>query len=67
MGGLMDTRKQFLSRRAEHEIRDKKEHDKHHPAHHNHGQEAWALAPLAGIARHAMDNRFHVNLDAWSA
>lgn len=66
MGSLVHARQQLARRGTEHKVRDNEEDRQHHAAHDNHSQEAWAFAALAGIVRHAMDNRFHISLDARS-
>ena len=66
MGGLLHARQQLASRGEQHEIGDDEEDNQHHAAHDHHGQEAGPFSALAGIALHAMDNRFHISLDARS-
>ncbi len=64
MSGLVHPRQQLTSRGVEHQKGEDEEDHEHHPAHRNHRQKIRTFAALVGVALHAMDNRFHISLDA---
>jgi len=64
MSGLVHPRQQLASRGVEHQKGEDEEHHQHHPAHGNHGQKVRTFAALVGMALHALNNRFHIGLDA---